>query len=370
MQKKKPQPAGICHLGEHKAKPAVKGNYPLTVGIHDRSLVDERVVGDVRYYLAPAPLEVNMRLPDRVLNCVGFIAHDTPNAKYGATGFVVGYQDAALRYTHYYFVTAKHVAERVEPGSFVLALSGKNHRRTQIVRAVESLKWWYHPTDPNHVDVAVALFYPPADLLDVSTVLLSTFATDETIKDYCIGVGDEISVVGLFTRFSGTAVHSPIVRTGNIAMMPSEPIPTRDFGPMEAYLVEGRSIGGLSGSPVFARHTVWHQLPRQEQKLYGVGGLHLLGLMHGHWELPLDFQTVEKAEAVNMGISIVVPARKIIEVLNHPELDEMRKQTEKESMKLDAPVADSSMGDKSKVFTQEDFESALMKASRKLSDKK
>jgi hypothetical protein len=31
-----------------------------------------------------------MRIPDKILSCVGFMSHDTPQVKYGATGFVVG----------------------------------------------------------------------------------------------------------------------------------------------------------------------------------------------------------------------------------------------------------------------------------------
>jgi hypothetical protein len=326
----------------------------------------------VRYYFDPPPDEINMRVPDRVLQCVGFIAHDTPNPKYGATGFVVAFQDAALTFTYYYFVTAKHVAEKIEPGSFVIALSGKNRRFVPVIRSAESLQWWYHPTDPDHVDVAVTLFNPPSDLLEVSTIMNSTFASDDVIKYYNLGVGDEVNVVGLFTRFSGTTTHSPILRSGNIAMMPSEPIPTKDFGPMQAYLIEGRSIGGLSGSPVFARNTVYNISPDKRGEkitMYGAGNFHLLGLVHGHWELPLDydFKATEQAEAVNMGISIVVPAKKILEVINHPELIEMRKHFDAEGKKQNLPVADSEL-DKPRVFTRDDFEAALKKASRKKTD--
>ena len=52
----------------------------------------------------------------------------------------------------------------------------------------------------------------------------------------------------------------------------------------------------------------------------------LLGLVHGHWDLPVSFSATEQAEAVNMGVSIIVPAKKILEVLYHPELAAMRKQ--------------------------------------------
>jgi hypothetical protein len=83
-------------------------------------------------------------------------------------------------------------------------------------------------------------------------------------------------MVGLFTRFTGTTHLIPIVRTGNVAMMPRDRLPIAGFGEMEAYLAEGRSIGGLSGSPVFVRNTT--KMPIQNAK----GTSHLYGLGEGH----------------------------------------------------------------------------------------
>ena len=40
--------------------------------------------------------------------------------------------------------------------------------------------------------------------------------------------------------------------------------------------------------------------------------------------MPVDFSESEKAEAVNMGISIVIPAKKILEILFSPALVEER----------------------------------------------
>jgi hypothetical protein len=111
-------------------------------------------------------------------------------------------------------------------------------------------------------------------------------------------------------------------------MVPGEKIPT-EMGNMEAYLAEGRSIGGLSGSPVFCRSTV--RMPAQTAHgepamISGLGTVHFLGLMHGHWDLPSRFDESERQEAVNMGVSIVVPAKKVLEVIDGPELCELRER--------------------------------------------
>ena len=67
-----------------------------------------------------------------------------------------------------------------------------------------------------------------------------------------IGPGDELFAIGLFSLRVGTQRNIPIVRSGILAAMPydSEPF-TKDGHPYHAYLAEMRSIGGLSGSPVF-----------------------------------------------------------------------------------------------------------------------
>jgi hypothetical protein len=64
----------------------------------------------------------------------------------------------------------------------------------------------------------------------------------------------------------------------------------------------------------------------QVKHLAGAGQIHLLGLVHGHWDLPMDFSESEKLEAVNMGVSIVIPAKKILEILYSPALVEIRNE--------------------------------------------
>jgi hypothetical protein len=71
-------------------------------------------------------------------------------------------------------------------------------------------------------------------------------------------------------------------------MMPNEQVQTV-LGYADVYLVEARSLGGLSGSPVFVRHTVQQRVKSTDDKeiyifMNGTGKT-LLGLMHGHWDI-------------------------------------------------------------------------------------
>jgi len=272
-----------------------------------------------------------MRIPDRLLKSVGFVSRYEPDEdgarlEFGGTAFVVGVRtDAAFGLAH--LVTAKHVAEAIEPSEAVIAMNGKDG--APLFLRTGDRQWFYHPTEKDSVDVAVLPFGSHRfQEYDIEWIPEDIFATDKRIADFEIGLGDELVIVGLFTRFYGSTELTPLVRTGNIAMMPKDKLPIRDFGAMEAYLAEGRSIGGLSGSPVFVRNTV--KMPVQNTQgtlahISGLGSVHLLGLMHGHWDLPVSFSSSEQAEAVNMGVSIVVPAKKILETLYHPELVAMRK---------------------------------------------
>ncbi len=317
-----------------------------------------------------------MRIPDQIIKCVGFVSRFEEKLKFGGTAFVVGvHMDATHGYAH--LVTAKHVAEAIEPAEAVIAMNAKDGHPL-FLRTADA-RWFYHPTEPDSVDVAVLPFGSTRFAeYDITWVPEEIFATDNRISEFGIGLGDEVVIIGLFTKFFGTTRLIPLVRTGNIAMMAGDRVPVKNFGQMEAYLAEGRSIGGLSGSPVFVRNTVHMPAKTAEGKLShisGLGPLHFLGLMHGHWDLPASFSSTEQAEAVNMGVSIVVPAKKILEVLYHPELVAMRKEHLEREKEANYPTADSALrkveGDKP-PFTQVDFEAALKKTSRKISpsDKK
>jgi hypothetical protein len=118
---------------------------------------------------------------------------------------------------------------------------------------------------------------------------------------------------------------------------------------MNAYLVEVRSTGGLSGSPIFVKETIKILLLTEADRLtisrettgpgvamQGEGEGYLLGMAQGHWEIdPKDRNNViigtrGKEESINLGIALVVPAYVIRETLYQDELVAMRKQAEED----------------------------------------
>jgi hypothetical protein len=160
-----------------------------------------------------------------------------------------------------------------------------------------------------------------------------------------------VFTVGLFTYHAGTQRNMPIVRYGNIAMLPDEPIQV-EGGFADVYLVEARSIGGLSGSPVFVRKTLALPITSRydnERKIEGLGRLFFLGMMRGHWdiresELNKPSFIHDRQRGVNLGIGMVTPAAKILEVLNHPDLAALRAKREEETRRAMSPENDESTG--------------------------
>lgn len=103
-------------------------------------------------------------------------------------------------------------------------------------------------------------------------------------SDRNLELGDEVFFSGLFYPHSGTRRNIPIVRIGNVAALLEEPVLNRNGVPMDLYLMESRSIGGLSGSPVFVDLAA---LKRSHQP---TGGLMAMGSEvecdvsnHFHW---------------------------------------------------------------------------------------
>jgi len=336
-----------------------------------------------------------MRVPDFILKCVGFVCQedyrDSGGVPYGdpqGTGFFVSVpcehpEMSAKGLTHVYFVTAKHVIDGLKKKPF-FSVNEEGGGKATIERIIGD-RWWHHPTDKT-ADVAIAPVWPhrTADIVSVNVVQLGT---PEVLSAIGVGIGDEVVSTGLFTPAEGIKKNLPIVRHGNIAMMPDEQIQT-EFGYADVYLVEARSLPGLSGSPVFVRPTidfkVEHKISSKKTDVFCAGAtVVLLGLMQSHWDVKeSDINEVyvahDRKRGVNMGIATVVPAIKILETINQEALVTMRREAERRATRNMVPGMDSvkskhrelsqktATGLDIPVRTSGEFFDTLKKASRKI----
>ena len=319
--------------------------------MNERDRFDDNVVDLLEH---PCFRKPSLRIDDQLLKCVVFLGLPQKGKKKGelnpewtATAFFVDVLSSDEKVTTVYLVTSKHNVDKIAGREFVIGLNVREDLGIGLVRVPAGTKWWLHPETPNEVDVAVVPWMPPVELDVKSLRVQEWFLNEQTIQQQQIGPGDEVFSVGLFTKMSGQTKLLPIVRTGNIAMMPNEKIPgikigEKWTGDVEAYLIEARSIGGFSGSPVFVRETVFNKTTDKDtgkitSVFHGMGFHYFLGIVNGHWEIRASQRNDTRIKAVprgfyddqvNLGIAVVIPCKKIVEILNHPELVERRKKGE------------------------------------------
>jgi hypothetical protein len=279
-----------------------------------------------------------MRIPDQITKCVGFacatFAPVNEIVPKGTVCLVGRESDQSVGY----FVTAKHVVEEISTQSADGKLHISLNKRflsspTDPIRHLietNTTDWYVHPDDKS-IDLAI-LPFSPCDLWtsDIKMFDLVGAASKDRMAQEGIGIGDETVSVGLFAKIPGKSRNRPIVRVGNIACIPEEPIISKwtNYGPMDAYLIETRSLGGLSGSPVFVQSgpiktNILERTKYEVSNLPG-GTIYLLGITHGHWDIPPVPESTLLPDLsmtkINSGIAVVTPVCKLLEMLEHPEL--------------------------------------------------
>jgi len=239
-----------------------------------------------------------------------------------------------MEVNYMYLVTAKHVIEGIkshtEDGEVYVRVNTKGGGSALLSMA--GTEW---VTDAS-ADIAVADWEPPSDA-DLVRFPLEGAATAENLasKNRHLKTGDDTFLVGAFLSRVGQTKNIPIIRVGNIAALADEPVVTR-VGEQDAYLVECRSVMGLSGSPVF----VHYEGPHQQMMRPGMNLMHLtgrqfflLGVMHGHYptrddELVREIEGLG-AQQLNTGIAVVVRVERLIDLLNREDLRRVREEAQR-----------------------------------------
>ena len=161
------------------------------------------------------------------------------------TGFCTGtrYRDHAF----FNFVTADHVVDLVSGDTIYIRMNTKSGEAGVPIAIPKAAKF---PGIDRRLDLAI---FPVPSLhegYDADYVFLDRGKYNSTLEEvWRPHLGDEVATIGLYTSHYGHTKNIPVVRVGHIAMLPDEPVmSTRGY--LQAYLVEVRSILGLSGSPV------------------------------------------------------------------------------------------------------------------------
>lgn len=361
------------HVGDHmlqKPDALREGMYPLTT-----SMV-EPCYGFNPFLSFPAweRLEGAVRVQDSIRKPVVFIG------KQGERGFIAhgtGFIAASFidDYGYQQVVTAKHVIDRIQSDEIDLRLNTHGGE----ARNLKTKKEWWLPHPDKRVDVSVLPFILSREVFDFLNLPLDgpTILTEQVIAARDIGVGDDVVVTGMYVARLGETKNIPIVRTGTIAAMAEEKIRT-EYGYHHAYLIEARSIDGLSGSPVFVHLQPW-RIQNGQVKLLDGHYEYFMGMLLGHAavENPSDSIEILQPEArddkgpkarvsLNTGVAVVLPISYVVEAVNQPKLIELRAaaRTTPSDRRF---VADSAAPPKPSVSPEnpthrEDFERLLQKA--------
>jgi hypothetical protein len=326
--------------------------------------LDSRLTNTPRWCLYP-PDDIDMLIPQELLSSVVFLGEKTGtgNVVKGTAFFTSVPTTEISDQRHTYLVSAAHCVwnwKLEQPRTNLFARLNAPDGKTIDVDLPDGDKWCRHPTRIPTTDIAVlpwpapeAAYHAGYRWVPRSMYFSESYLSDSPIQG--LGIGDELAALGLFSTYSGDEQNEPIARTGNIALIPRGLVSTNaTMGRMRIYLIELRSIEGMSGSPVFARHRAM------------IGDQHtsisLMGVLLGHYNQGID---ASAGLAVNKGIGMVAPASSLAEVLDQEVLVTKRKKAEQEKKKRESEAQFDRVEEE---YTREDFERDLTKVTRRLGD--
>ncbi|RYD70054.1 MAG: serine protease [Verrucomicrobiaceae bacterium] len=263
------------------------------------------------------------RIPDEHLDVSVYIYPSVPDAeqgkRIGGCGFLMSVKSALLPGYIIYAVTNRHV---VEDGGWCVRVNTADGGKD--VFELDDRNWIFHPDGD---DVAICQMPTmPAARFKYRTLGEENLLTKELMHELNIGPGDDVFVVGRFINHEGRQRNRPVMRFGNIAQNPAEPIRQSSGFEQESFLIEARSISGYSGSPVVMGLSPEFKRPDRPALIMRRTGYRILvGVSWGH---------LVDEDGENTGMMPVVPAWKLRELLHCPRVVQQRTAYEEEVIRL------------------------------------
>lgn len=288
------------------------------------------------------------RIPPKTLNCAAYLYPSVADAEagedFGGTAFFVMIPSSVPDRGYLYAVTNWHVA--VAGGASVLRVNTKDGGTDIFDFGPED--WDFD----RRFDIAVVRLSLDPSRHSYSPIPVHGFVSQDDVERVKLGPGDDVFMVGRFVDHDGGPVNRPSVRFGNISVMPT-PIPQENGGTADSYCIDLHSRSGYSGSPVFVYRTPGFDLEERlgegANKALLVAGTNYLALLGIHfaqfpeqWEIR-RIEPGRKAYESHVplltdgayvsglsGMTCVLPAWSIMDVLNMPKLKEAREQSDAE----------------------------------------
>ncbi len=176
-----------------------------------------------------------------------------PDATPVGTGFVVGFPNqnnpAMGAPCHIYAVTCHHVGPRA---SFIRINTEGGGSRVIDTEPAE----WQFLSDSDDV-AAIDITDEIASTDEYAVIRVETFVTKQIITDLELGLGEDGFMLGLFANHPGAKRNLVASRFGNVSLLADEDEPVKQGNDIlrPSHLFDMRSRTGFSGSPVFVYRT-------------------------------------------------------------------------------------------------------------------
>lgn len=310
-----------------------------------------------------------MQINDSIRKCTAFVGFPTERGfRPEGTGFFASFDEGG--YTFYYFITAGHIAwpnrrrsaDKFPNGPLSIRVNSKSLEPAIVTTSKDD---WIFPEDKTVDICAIPTAWTgedqiigPSNIDEVYAVALQPMtATEAKLKTLGVTVGEEIFIVSAFIGRVGERRNIPIVRIGNISAMPEEPVAVAS--PKKgAYLIETRSLGGTSGSPIFLNINRGKETeraaslrfteiigPRKTAKTMTILPYFLLGMILGSHsgqyvndfisEKDTDIDFIRDAD-FNAGISVALPALDILDFVENGAAMQTHRASRLEKLSHDA----------------------------------
>lgn len=239
-----------------------------------------------------------------------------------------------------YLVTAAHVIDSARGDTVAVRVNLK----AGGCGIVHFKKEWFILPENKANDIVLSPAPLPNLTYDYATIDLGEERYRKDLENWSPACGEEVVTIGLYTSHYGMTKNIPVIRIGHIAAMLDEPVQT-DAGYVQGYLVEMKSIAGLSGSPVFGNPPEVRVKDGKLQKRDGyihvpVGtlvGYHIVesredqievpqfqGLLHD--DLPNEEKPTRSADERATGFAVVIPIERVMELVQGDLMKNVREQ--------------------------------------------
>ena len=309
-----------------------------------------------RLELAPAPAFVARRVGAYVrtntdfLKCVAFIGLETERGHFIPMGTCFFTSWEYEGFVFQFLTTAAHVLDGLPRDEFVVRLNTAAGVAQSL--KVSRAEATFHADRNNDVAmIPMALNVAAFDIRLLNLNRAQINHARETV--WGIAQGDEVHAVGLYTSHHGLTRNIPVLRVGTLATLLDEPVSGPNGKYVEGYLIELRTIAGLSGSPVFVAPPPIRYKDGQAQFLASppilplgiLIGYHLVASKDDQISVP-RFQEGKPASADegdpyslderNTGFGIVIPIERLLDIVESDAI-QVPVKAEIQRSKTDAP---------------------------------